>query len=666
MSPMTNLPLVSTVLIPNIALRSIINSTPRSPKVDAAYSSVIDVSLHKSKFGSVLKISSSLLDPIPVHIVAAVDVSGSMDSAANAGVENNGVTLLDLVKKCLEMLVKMLSPGDRMSLVVYSTDVRVLARSELMSDDGKARMLKRVADLRAGGMTNYFASLTSSFDLCSDVNNSVIFNFTDGRPNVKEPPRGYTHSLASIKCDRALPVLYAFGFGNNLCSDILVESSEICDGRFVHVPTVNFVGTSFAHAIANVRETLHRNIKVLADHASPREDCVEAGTVCIKNGGTVGFVMETLLGDGKTAIKLTTQDGKNIYSGCEGENSPPVEIVDKGFGLVHLARHALVKLLRRVLRTKRDEACDKSLVAAWLTRVQCMLACSEEPHSKALRGFLKYFKGETEDDAQILKALDLTGKPYWATWGKNYVSSLYFALKYQECHNFKDEGVQGFGSVIFESERDKASELYMKLPPIKPSRAARSAAPVHVGRYHCSGGCFAGETVVSKCKNGRRCQVPLHDIKAGDFVVTADGSLAEIECLLHTNCSSSTLYKVQGSSGYVYATAYHPVSLDNGNTWTHPKDITLGETINTPYGIYSFLLKKKKDGTRPHSVLLADCVAGISLAHGVQLCKSMRSIFWDTELVVEEMKLQAGYKSGIVEVAALQRCSETNLVVAFK
>ena len=89
-------------------------------------------------------------------------------------------------------------------------------------------------------------------------------------------------------------------------------------------------------------------------------------------------------------------------------------------------------------------------------------------------------------------------------------------------------------------------------------------------------------------------------------------------------------------------------------------------------GIYSFLLKTRSDGTRPHSVLLEGCIAGISLAHGQKLSTSMRSEFWDTELVAEEMKSKPGYKDGVVVLggypgtAGYMRRDRAGLVIGFQ
>jgi len=72
--------------------------------------------------------------------------------------------------------------------------------------------------------------------------------------------------------------------------------------------------------------------------------------------------------------------------------------------------------------------------------------------------------------------------------------SLAGAHRLQLCNNFKDPGVQGYGGKVFDNLRDEADDLFVSLPPPKPSRPHRTsgggaAAPVSMAAYHnCGGG----------------------------------------------------------------------------------------------------------------------------------------------------------------------------------
>ena len=77
---------------------------------------------------------------------------------------------------------------------------------------------------------------------------------------------------------------------------------------------------------------------------------------------------------------------------------------------------------------------------------------------------------------------------WFQKWGRHYLPSLANAHMMQQCNNFKDPGVQRYGSKLFSELRDAAEDVFVKLPPPKPSRArpqsAQNSAPVAMGAYH--------------------------------------------------------------------------------------------------------------------------------------------------------------------------------------
>merc|ERR1719464_619257 len=75
---------------------------------------------------------------------------------------------------------------------------------------------------------------------------------------------------------------------------------------------------------------------------------------------------------------------------------------------------------------------------------------------------------------------DLTGqafeaiskKEYFDKWGKHYLPSLIFAHLHQYNNNFKDPGIQHYGGKLFNKLRDKANDIFIKMPAPKPSYKA--------------------------------------------------------------------------------------------------------------------------------------------------------------------------------------------------
>jgi hypothetical protein len=118
-----------------------------------------------------------------------VDVSGSMGGDASiAGAENSGLSLLDITKHALKTVITSLHNNDRLSLVSYSNNAKVVCGLTPMTATGKARVLTLVDTLRAGGMTNLWDGLKKGLDTlteassvssaASGVRNATVFLLT--------------------------------------------------------------------------------------------------------------------------------------------------------------------------------------------------------------------------------------------------------------------------------------------------------------------------------------------------------------------------------------------------------------------------------------------------------------------------------------------------------
>merc|ERR1712203_880846 len=120
--------------------------------------------------------------------------------------------------------------------------------------------------------------------------------------------------------------------------------------------------------------------------------------------------------------------------------------------------------------------------------------------------------GPSNEWMQALKE-DLTGQvteaisreEFYCKWGVHFLPSLMSAHLSQTCNNFKDPGVQFYGSDLFNDLRDQADEIFLRLPPPRPTarpppvtpavsrtvvtQAAAPRSPVSMAAYYnrCSG-----------------------------------------------------------------------------------------------------------------------------------------------------------------------------------
>ncbi|MCF6277261.1 MAG: von Willebrand factor type A domain-containing protein, partial [Anaerolineales bacterium] len=132
-----------------------------------------------------------------VSLTFVIDVSGSMDMDNRLG----------LVKRSLEMLVEQLGRDDRISIVVYGSDARVVLEPTPASKKG--RILDAIYSLRPEGSTNAEAGLKLGYQMAMraynpDGVNRVIL-CSDGVANV-----GQTAADAILREVRTLYREYGF------------------------------------------------------------------------------------------------------------------------------------------------------------------------------------------------------------------------------------------------------------------------------------------------------------------------------------------------------------------------------------------------------------------------------------------------------------------------
>jgi hypothetical protein len=122
--------------------------------------------------------------------------------------------------------------------------------------------------------------------------------------------------------------------------------------------------------------------------------------------------------------------------------------------------------------------------AARVAQLAQMINASSHKDLPQLQALLQDIEGQTTEA--------LSRDDWWGKWGRHYVPSLMFAHKSQQCNNFKDPGVQIYGSELFRTQQDAADEMFNQLPAPKPSarRASyASSAPLNMAAYNnCSSG----------------------------------------------------------------------------------------------------------------------------------------------------------------------------------
>ncbi|MBI2513838.1 MAG: DUF3520 domain-containing protein [Opitutae bacterium] len=151
----------------------------------------------------------------PATVILLLDVSGSMDAPNR----------LPLVQEAAAALLRRLRPEDRVGVVTYAGDSRVLLPPEKLVDERAVRAA--IDALEAKGRTNGGAGLREAFALAAAdrgaAGEHVVILCTDGDFNMGETSEAELGALIDAQRDRGVR-LAIFGFGRGERIDARLEA----------------------------------------------------------------------------------------------------------------------------------------------------------------------------------------------------------------------------------------------------------------------------------------------------------------------------------------------------------------------------------------------------------------------------------------------------------
>ena len=672
-SPVTKNPLTLESLVPNGALRAAIEQRRRElkekgdtkeiPKASAEQGSVsLSVSATKSWTNGADEalVLVSVKPPIgeaptPCDICCVVDVSGSMSTEAtmknaSGGTEAHGLSLLDIVKHAVKTIANILQPKDRLSLVTYSSNAKTIFELIPMDQKGKQRVQKELDGFQPDGQTNLWDGLHSGLEVLRKAQTSgrlgAVLLLTDGQPNVI-PPRGHIPMLQKYKDEhkQLSCSINTFGFGYNLESELLKDLATEGNGMYAFIPDSGFVGTAFVNATSNLLATMAKNTQlplepmngatIVSGGVLGGHPCEYASWGALVNFGSIQYeqVKDVVLRiqlpkDAPldkpylcATLKYDTSD-KSFETKAEGHSWEfPLEVEAQRHRLASIdAIHQAMALVK-----SNNKAGAKKLINDLISEIKGSASAKSD---KRVQELLKDLEGEVKE---AFAATDSYSK-----WGMHYLPSLCNAHRLQMCNNFKDPGVQIYGGKLFRKLRDQADEIFIKLPPPKPSHTP-SAAPVRsMGTYHSSGNpCFHGKCLVQMF-DGTHKQVSL--ISKGDQVITLSGKSAQVKCVVKTNIPQGKTDLVELEGGLL-VTPYHPVKIND--TWQFPCSIAQ-PSATLCSAVYSFVLSEG------HLMNINE-VTCVTLGHNFQ-GDVVGHTYFGSQKVIEDLKSMEGWDMGLVQL----------------
>ncbi|MGD8404446.1 MAG: von Willebrand factor type A domain-containing protein [Anaerolineales bacterium] len=192
-----------------------------------------------------------------VSLTFVIDISGSMDMDNRLG----------LVKRSLEILVEQLRPSDKVGIVVYGSDARIVLDPTPASRKG--HILEAIYSLRTEGATNAEAGLRLGYKMAMrayerDAVNRVIL-CSDGVANV-----GQTEADAILREVHGYVeegvTLATFGFGMDNYNDTLMEQlADNGDGFYAFVDDLGEARRLFVDDLTGSLQTIAMDAKVQVD-----------------------------------------------------------------------------------------------------------------------------------------------------------------------------------------------------------------------------------------------------------------------------------------------------------------------------------------------------------------------------------------------------------------
>ena len=166
----------------------------------------------------------------PSNLVFLVDVSGSMAPSDR----------LPLFKQGLLLLVDQMRPEDRISIVTYASEQRLVLDGGTYQD--RERIRKAINGLGAGGSTNGGSGIIMAYDVAQKHfvqggNNRIILG-TDGDLNVGITSSADLKKLVEQKRDAGI-FLSVLGFGvGNLKDSNMVALAKYGNGNYNYIDTI--------------------------------------------------------------------------------------------------------------------------------------------------------------------------------------------------------------------------------------------------------------------------------------------------------------------------------------------------------------------------------------------------------------------------------------------
>lgn len=195
----------------------------------------------------------------PLNLALVIDTSGSMDIGdriANA-------------KKAAINLIEMLSENDTLSLVVFSSDARVLVPAQRLTD--KKIFLNAISRIHPNGNTALYAGVElgskqlAEFRVDHSVNRVILLS--DGEANVG-PSSAHALSTFGAELARQNIAVTTIGLGLGYNATLMERLAAASDGNHIFVQNARDLETTFQREFHDAASIVARNAHIQIEFSS--------------------------------------------------------------------------------------------------------------------------------------------------------------------------------------------------------------------------------------------------------------------------------------------------------------------------------------------------------------------------------------------------------------
>ncbi|MBI3133948.1 MAG: VWA domain-containing protein [Bacteroidetes bacterium] len=190
------------------------------------------------------------------NLVFLLDVSGSMSDANK----------LPLLKESFKLLVDNLTEKDRVSIVTYAGEERVVLESTVCSESNREMIKEAIDNLESGGSTNGEGGINKAYEIASKnlikTGNNRVILATDGDFNMGQSSDGELTRIIEEKRDMGV-YLTILGFGMGNYKDSKMESlADNGNGNYFYIDDISESNRVLVTNLAGTLFTIAKDVKI--------------------------------------------------------------------------------------------------------------------------------------------------------------------------------------------------------------------------------------------------------------------------------------------------------------------------------------------------------------------------------------------------------------------